>query len=79
MLLLSLEENPSWAPCYRFLASCYAHLGRLDDARNLVKRLRDITPIVIPSAAHWRIPEQREFFLEGLRLAADDGEVTGPE
>ena len=72
MLLLSLEENPSWAPCYRFLASCYAHLGRLDDARSLVKRLRDITPIVVPSAAHWRIPEQREFFLEGLRLAADE-------
>src|SRR5260370_22570052 len=72
MLLLSLEENPSWAPCYRFLASCYAHLGRLDDARNLVKRLPDITPMVVPSAAHWRIPEQREFFLEGLRLAADE-------
>jgi len=72
MLLLSLEENPSWAPCYRFLASCYAHLGRPDDARNLVKRLRDITPMVVPSAAHWRIPEQREFFLEGLRLAADE-------
>jgi tetratricopeptide (TPR) repeat protein len=72
MLLLSLQENPSWAPCYRFLASCYAHLGRLDDARNIVKRLRDITPIVVPSAAHWRIPEQREFYLEGLRLAADE-------
>ena len=72
MLLLSLEENPSWAPCYRFLASCYAHLGRLDDAKSLVKRLRDITPIVVPSAAHWRIPAQREFYLEGLRLAAED-------
>ncbi len=72
MLLLSLEENPSWAPCYRFLASCYAHLGRLDDARNLVKRLRDISPVVVPDAAHWRITEQREFYLEGLRLAADE-------
>jgi adenylate cyclase len=33
MLLLSLKEQPNWAPCYRFLASCYAHLGRLEDAR----------------------------------------------
>jgi hypothetical protein len=70
MLLLSLEENPSWPPCYRFLASCYAHLGRLDDAR--IKRLGDITPIVVPSAAHWRIPKQREFYLEDLRLAAGE-------
>jgi TolB-like protein/class 3 adenylate cyclase/tetratricopeptide (TPR) repeat protein len=30
MLLLALRERPSWAPTYRFLASCYAHMGRLD-------------------------------------------------
>ena len=72
MLRLSLRENPTWPPCYRFLASCCAHLGRLDEAQAMIKRLRDITPLVIPSASHWRIPEQREFFLEGLRLAAGE-------
>ena len=72
MLRLSLQENPTWPPCYRFLASCCAHLGRLDEGQAIVKRLRDITPLVIPSAEHWRIPEQREFFLEGLRLAAGE-------
>jgi adenylate cyclase len=72
MLRLSLQENPTWPPCYRFLASCCAHLGRLDEARAIVKRLRDITPLVIPSAEHWRIPEQRELFLEGLRLAVGE-------
>jgi TolB-like protein len=72
MLRLSLQENPTWPPCYRFLASCCAHLGRLDEAHAIVKRLRDITPLVIASAEHWRIPEQREFFLEGLRLAAGE-------
>jgi TolB-like protein len=72
MLRLSLQENPTWPPCYRFLASCCAHLGRLDEAQAIVKRLRDVTPLVIPSAEHWRIPEQREFFLEGLRLAAGE-------
>jgi adenylate cyclase len=30
------------------------------------------TPVVIPSAEHWRDPEQREFYLKGLRLAAGD-------
>ena len=71
MLLLALQERPSWAPTYRFLASCYAHMGRLDEARDIIKRLREITPIVVPSAAHWRDPKHREFYLQGLRLAAD--------
>jgi len=30
--------------------------------------------VAVPSAAHWRDPEQRAFYLEGLRLAA--GEET---
>jgi TolB-like protein len=74
MLLRSLQERPSWVPNYRFLASCYAHMGRLEEARELVKRLRAITPIVMPDATHWRDPEQRAFYLEGLRLAADEAE-----
>jgi adenylate cyclase len=40
----------------------------------MVKRLRALTPVVIPNADHWRIDEDRDFFLKGLRLAA--GEVT---
>jgi len=61
-------------PTYRFLASCYTHLGRLDEARELVDRLRSITPAVVPSASHWRNPGHRELYLSGLRLAA--GEET---
>jgi adenylate cyclase len=72
MLLLSLQERPTWAPTHRFLASCYAHMGLLAEARDAVKRLRDITPVVIPNADHWRNPEHREFYLQGLRLAAGE-------
>jgi TolB-like protein/class 3 adenylate cyclase/tetratricopeptide (TPR) repeat protein len=72
MLLVALQEKPGWPPTYRFLASCYAHLGRLDEAREIVKRLRDITPVVVPSATHWRNAEQREFYLSGLRQAASE-------
>ena len=50
MLLRSLQEHPGWAPTYRFLAACYAHMGRLDEAREIVERLRAITPVVVPSA-----------------------------
>jgi adenylate cyclase len=51
-------------------------MGRLDEAREIMKGLRNMTSVVIPSATHWRDPQQREFYLEGLRLAA--GERTSP-
>jgi len=73
-LLVSLEELPSYVATYRFLASCYAHLGRLDDARDVVRRLRTLTPVVVPVATFYRNREQRELYLSGLRLAA--GETT---
>ena len=69
-LLQSLQEQPDWVPTYRFLASCYAKMGRIDEARETIARLRTKTNVIIPTAAHWRSPEVREFFLSGLRLAA---------
>ena len=72
MFLRSLQEHTTWVLTHRFLASCYAHMGRLDDAREIVKKLRCMTAVVVPSADHWRNPEHREFFLNGLRLAAGE-------
>jgi tetratricopeptide (TPR) repeat protein len=69
-LLQSLQEQPNWAPTYRFLASCYAHMGRLDEAREVAKQIRNLTNVVVPSATNWRSPDQRELYLSGLRLAA---------
>jgi adenylate cyclase len=73
-LLRSLQEKPNWVPTHRFLASCYAHMGRLDEAQETIKRLRTLTNVVVPGAENWRNPEHRELFLSGLRLAA--GEAT---
>jgi Flp pilus assembly protein TadD len=73
-LLLAIQDDPGFAPSSRFLAACYAHMGRLDDARATVSRLRAITPLVVPSVVEFRKPEDRELFLSGLRLAA--GEET---
>ncbi len=73
-LRASLEQAPGFAVPYRFLASCYAHMGRLDEAREIVSRLRLITPVVIPSVMPYRNAEHRELLLSGLRLAA--GEAT---
>jgi tetratricopeptide (TPR) repeat protein len=72
MLLRSLQEQPGWVPTSRFLAACYAHLGRLDEARAIIEQLRALTSVVVPSADHWRNSEQREFYLSGLRLAAGE-------
>jgi len=72
MFRLAIQEKSSWAPTYRFLASCYAHMGRLEDAKETVRRLRTFTPVVIPNADHWRVREDREFYLDGLRLAAGE-------
>jgi adenylate cyclase len=73
-LLLAIQEDPSFPVPYRYLAACYAHTGRLDDAREVVTRLRTITSIVIPDASYLRNIEHRELLLSGLRLAA--GEET---
>ena len=73
-LLLAIQEDPTQPLPYRYLAACYAHMGRPDDAREVVGRLRAITSVVIPDASHLRNAEHRELWLSGLRLAA--GEAT---
>jgi adenylate cyclase len=73
-LLIAIQEDPSFPFPYRVLAACYAHMGRLNEAREIVARLRAITPVVIPDASFLRNPEHRELLLSGLRLAA--GEAT---
>jgi adenylate cyclase len=73
-LRIAIQENPTFTEPYRALAACYAHMGRQDDAREIVKRLRAITPVVIADPFHFRNSEHHELVLSGLRLAA--GEET---
>jgi hypothetical protein len=49
-------------------------MGRLDEARAIVARLRAMTPQVVPSDLPSGNPEYRELFLSGLRLAAGEAE-----
>ena len=75
-LLLAIQDNPGFPTPYRTLAACYAHMGRLDEARAIVARLRAITPLVVPSDLPFRNPEDRELFLSGLRLAAGEADMS---
>jgi adenylate cyclase len=69
-LLVAAQEHPGWPSTYRFLASSYAHLGRLRDAEHAVARLRTVTTTLMPtSVEQYRKPEYRELYLSGLRLA----------
>jgi adenylate cyclase len=71
-LLLAIQDDPSFSHPYQFLAACYALMGRLVDAREIVERLRAITRVVIPDVSYLRNAEHRELFLSGLRLAMDE-------
>jgi adenylate cyclase len=73
-LLVAIQDDPSYPEAYRVLAACYAHLGRLDEARETVKRLRVVISKVVPSVIPYRNWEHREFFLSGLRLASGETE-----
>jgi adenylate cyclase len=73
-LLLAIQEDPGYLETYRLLAACYAQMGRLDEGREIVARLRAITPVVMPNVIYLRNAEHRQLFLSGLRLVA--GEET---
>jgi adenylate cyclase len=73
-MLMAIQQTPAWPWPYRGLAACYAHMGRLDEAREVIERLRALTSELEPPRLPFRNPEHRELFLSGLRLAA--GEVT---
>ncbi|HET9849181.1 MAG TPA: adenylate/guanylate cyclase domain-containing protein [Candidatus Dormibacteraeota bacterium] len=68
-LLLAIQDDPSFPLPYRYLAACYAHMGKLDDARDMIAQLRHITSVTLPDASYLRNADQRELFLSGFRLA----------
>jgi len=49
-LLVSLQHLPKWVVTYRYLATAYAHLGRLEETREIVQQLRTLTPLWCPSS-----------------------------
>jgi TolB-like protein/class 3 adenylate cyclase len=73
-LLQSIQENPGYPHSYRVLAACYAQMERLDEAREIIARLRLLTPDLVPSAAQLRNPADRKLFLSGLRAAVGEPE-----
>jgi adenylate cyclase len=69
----SIQERPGFAISYAVLATCYAHMGRLEEARAAVERLRILAPAITTfPLVPFRNPEHRELLLSGFRLAAGE-------
>lgn len=74
---LAIQEDPSFPPNHRILAICYAHQGRLDDARAALARLPRTAPVVLANLARSyramaRVPEHSDLALWGVRAAVGD-------
>jgi pentatricopeptide repeat protein len=69
----SLRGNPKWPATWRILAAGYAHLGRLDDARNAFAEMSRLQPGYSVSAARLTYatahPDYLDRYLDGLRKA----------
>jgi tetratricopeptide (TPR) repeat protein len=74
ILLTAIQELPTFPTPYRWLAACYAHMGRLAEAREVIERLRALSPVIEGPYTVYRNPEHRELMRSGLRLAM--GETT---
>jgi len=70
----AIQARPAWPWPYRGLAACYAHMGRLDEAHEVIAKLRALTSEVEPRQIPFRRLEDRELFLSDLRLAAGESE-----
>jgi len=73
-LIAAVQHVPNAPEYHRTLASCYAHMGRLEEARAIIERLRTISPLVVPELNQFRNPEHRDLLLSGLRLAAGEAQ-----
>jgi TolB-like protein/tetratricopeptide (TPR) repeat protein len=69
LMPMAIQQRPAWPWPYRGLAACYAHMGRLDEAREVIEKLRALTAELEPPRLPFRRPVDQELFLSGLRLA----------
>jgi adenylate cyclase len=67
----ALDGNPNYTPTYRVLACALAHLGRIDEARGVARRLLDLVPSFTAELEKtlFRQSGRLPLILSGLRLA----------
>jgi TolB-like protein/class 3 adenylate cyclase len=68
-LLLAIQEHRANPQSYRGLAACYAHLGQLDAARQMIERLKELNASILPEVERYHALQDREVLLSGIRIA----------
>ena len=68
-LIIAIQDDPSWAAPHRFLAACYAHMGRLNEAREIAGRLPRISNATMGEFDLLRDDEHRQLAQSGLNMA----------
>jgi pentatricopeptide repeat protein len=73
VILVVIEEDPS-PIAYVALIACYAHLGRLAEAREALRSLRSRSPEITPPANRLvaLVPEFCKLVQSGLQMAVAD-------
>jgi tetratricopeptide (TPR) repeat protein len=70
---MALEANPNYTPTYRLLASALAHAGRVDEAKEVIRRFSTLMPdLTIPVLPEWTLFKQSgklDLMIDGLRAA----------
>ena len=61
------QESPAYVPAHRVLAATLAHLGRIDEAREIIRQLRLIAPEVTTTYAIAECRYTRPSDVERLR------------
>jgi tetratricopeptide (TPR) repeat protein len=68
----AIDWNPAFADAYGALASCFAHLGRMTEARTSFETFKSLIAGDLAEqigARPFRRPQDRERYLAGLRMA----------
>ena len=71
-LLRSLATFNEWVVTYWGLSVAYAHLGRMDEAREAVRKILELTPhatVAGLAAGPFRDHARRSLYIEGWRMA----------
>lgn len=73
-LLTAVQERPMSILAHTLLAACYAHTGRLDEARQILDRKRELSRLATSAAPEVYDAEFRSLVMSGLRLAMGESE-----
>jgi tetratricopeptide (TPR) repeat protein len=76
LLERAVDEVPTFASGYRFLAASYAHLGRWHEARRTVVRLQRLTPQPGVQGVVFRNLDLRRLYADGLAQAVEAAEAA---